>query len=83
MFGAKFSEKARLLELSDDGFSLMFYRPISDGIPLTVNFHPYAPGAEYLVNVITTRVDNHLDGTQTVHVRLIESPQLHRTVQAS
>ena len=75
MFGAEFSERTRLVELSEGGFSLILYRPLTRGIRLTVNLHPDVPESAHCVKVITTKVDTHFDSTQTVHVRAVEIPQ--------
>jgi hypothetical protein len=83
MFGAEFIEKTRLLELSENGFSFLLYRPMEDGVPVSVNFHPDSAEAGYWVKGVITKVASRLDGQQTVEVRVLEFPQTATTEQTS
>jgi hypothetical protein len=73
MFGAAFSEKTKLLELSKEGFSFSLYRPVSEDSLLEVNFHAQASQPCFWVKGKIANVKNRLDGMQTVGLRLLQS----------
>jgi hypothetical protein len=73
MFGATFSEKAKLISLSQEEFSFSLYRPVSENDPLQVNFHPGATENCFWVKGRIVKVKNRLDGMQTVGVKVLES----------
>jgi hypothetical protein len=73
MFGAPFSEKTKLLNLSKEEFSFSLFRPVAENSPLQVNFHPDAAEACFWVRGEIVQVKNRLDGMQTVGVRVLES----------
>jgi hypothetical protein len=81
MFGAEFIEKTQLLELSENGFSFLLYRPMEDGVPVRVDFHPDAAEAACWVKGVITKVDSRLDGRQTVDVRVLKFPRASTTPQ--
>ena len=72
MFGASFSEKTKLLNLSKEEFSFSLYRPVSENSPLQVNFRPDAGEACFWVRGKIVQVKNRLDGMQTVGVKVLE-----------
>ena len=73
MFGAPFSEKTKLLELSKEGFSFSLYRPVCEDSLLEVNFHAQASQPCIWVRGRIVKVKNRLDGMQTVGLRLLQS----------
>ena len=73
MFGAPFSEKTKLLELSKEGFSFSLYRPVSEDSLLEVNFHAQGSQPCFWVKGKIANVKNRLDGMQTVGLRLLQS----------
>ena len=73
MFGASFSEKTKLLNLSKEEFSFSLYRPVSENSPLQVNFRPDAEACFWVRGKIV-QVKNRLDGMQTVGVKVLECP---------
>lgn len=75
MFGVQFSEKTRVQELRDEGFTFLLFRPIEEKLALEVNFHPDAPEAGYWIRGIIFKVKNYLDGTQLVELRDLQLPQ--------
>ncbi|PYV45482.1 MAG: hypothetical protein DMG06_02250 [Acidobacteria bacterium] len=72
MFGAPFSEKTKLLNLSKEQFSFSLFRPVAENSPLQVNFHPDAQEACFWVRGTIIQVKNRLDGMQTVGVAVLE-----------
>jgi len=73
MFGAPFSEKTKLLELSKEGFSFSLFRPVSEDSLLEVNFHAQDSQPCFWVRGKIAKVKNRLDGMQTVGLRLLQS----------
>lgn len=69
MFGAAFSERAHLLNLSPDEFSFSLFRPVSENQPIRVNFQPANHAGRWIEGLIVN-VKNRLDGMQTVEVRV-------------
>ncbi|MBM3803293.1 MAG: hypothetical protein FJW26_13410 [Acidimicrobiia bacterium] len=69
MFGAPFTEKARLLFLDKAEFSFSLFRPISEHQALQVSFEPER--TNYCVEGLVTKVKIRLDGMQTVEMRVI------------
>jgi len=73
MFGAVFSEKAKLISLSRDEFSFSLFRPVSENGALQVNFHPNTSENAFWVKGKIVRVKIRLDGMQTVGVKILNS----------
>ncbi len=73
MFGAVFSEKAKLISLSRDEFSFSLFRPVSEDAALQVNFHPNTSEDAFWVKGRIVKVRIRLDGMQTVGVKIVNS----------
>jgi hypothetical protein len=73
MFGAAFSEKAKLISLSREEISLSLFRPVSENAALRVNFHPDASAGSFWVKGKIIKVKIRLDGMQTVGVKILNS----------
>jgi len=70
MFGVPFHEMAELIKLSQDELSFSIFRPISEDLPLRINFHPDQGQNEFWVEGIVSKVKFRLDGKQTVEMRV-------------
>jgi len=70
MFGVPFHERAQLLNLSDDELSFSIFRPVSENLPLQVNFHPDQEQPEFWIEGLVSDVKFRLDGKQTVELRV-------------
>jgi len=70
MFGVPFHERAELINLSQNELSFSIYRPVSEDMPLRINFHPDQGQSEFWVEGIVSKVKFRLDGKQTVELRV-------------
>jgi hypothetical protein len=70
MFGVPFHERAELIKLSQGELSFSIFRPISEDLPLRINFHPDQGQNEFWVEGIVSKVKFRLDGKQTVEMRV-------------
>lgn len=70
MFGVPFHERAELINLSQDELSFSIFRPVSEDMPLRINFHPEQGQSEFWVEGIVSKVKFRLDGKQTVEMRV-------------
>jgi hypothetical protein len=70
MFGVPFHERAELIKLSQDELSFSIFRPISEDLPLRINFHPDQRQNEFWVEGTVSKVKFRLDGKQTVEMRV-------------
>jgi hypothetical protein len=70
MFGVPFHERAELIKLSQSELSFAIFRPVSEDMPLRINFHPDQGQNEFWVEGIVSKVKFRLDGKQTVELRV-------------
>ena len=67
IFGAAFGEKAKLVAVADNEVSLSMVRPVEKHALLEVQFYD---NEAYWMQGQVINVRNHLDGTQTVRVKM-------------
>jgi hypothetical protein len=72
MFGAQFTERTQLMELSAQGLVFALYRPLVEDLTLRVHLRADQEEASLWVKGIVTKVRNRLDGMQTVEMQTIE-----------
>ena len=69
MFGACFSESAKLMSVADSELSVFMWRPVAEGARVELNYDRESDSMKGQV----ARITIHLNGAQTVQVR-IHSP---------
>ncbi len=67
MFGAFFRENAQLIAFDDSELCLSMWRPVKENVLVEVQFYDHE--SNWMRGQIM-KVRNHLDGTQTVKVKL-------------
>ena len=66
MFGACFSESAKLMSVADSELSIFMWRPVAEGAEVELN----CDNESYSLKGQIVRITTHLNGAQTVRVRV-------------
>jgi hypothetical protein len=66
MFGACFSESAKLMSVADNELSVFMWRPVAEGAEVELN----CDNESYSLKGQIVRITTHLNGAQTVRVRV-------------
>jgi hypothetical protein len=66
MFGACFSESAKLMSVADSELSVFMWRPVAEGAEVELN----CDHESYSLKGQIVRITTHLNGAQTVRVRV-------------
>jgi hypothetical protein len=66
MFGACFSESAKLVSLEDSELSVFMWRPVAEGARVKLNCN----NESYQLNGQIVKITTHLNGAQTVRVKI-------------
>ena len=66
MFGARFSESAKLVSVEDSEISVFMWRPVAEGARVELNCNKESYSLKGQIVKITT----HLNGAQTVQVKI-------------
>ena len=66
MFGAPFSESAKLISVIDSEISVFMWRPVAEGARVELNCNKES----YSLKGQIVRITTHLNGAQTVQVRI-------------
>ena len=66
MFGACFSESAKLMSVTDSELSVFMWRPVAEGAEVELN----CDNESYSLKGQIVRITTHLNGAQTVRVRV-------------
>ena len=66
MFGASFSESAKLMSVADCELSVFMWRPVAEGAEVELN----CDNESYSLKGQIVRITTHLNGAQTVRVRV-------------
>jgi hypothetical protein len=66
MFGACFSESAKLMSVADSELSVFMWRPVAEGAEVELN----CDNESYSLKGQIVRITTHLNGAQTVRVRV-------------
>ena len=66
MFGACFSESAKLVSVEDSEISVFMWRPVAEGARVELNCNKES----YSLKGQITKITTHLDGAQTVLVKI-------------
>jgi len=69
MFGACFSESAKLMSVADSELSVFMWRPVTEGAGVELN----CDNESHSLKGQIVRITTHLNGAQTVQVK-IHSP---------
>jgi hypothetical protein len=65
LFGARYSESAKLISVADSELSVLMWRPVAEGYTVELNYDQES----HLITGQIVRVTTHLNGGQTVHVK--------------
>ena len=66
MFGACFSESAKLMSVADSELSVFMWRPVAEGAGVELNYDRESSSMKGQI----VRITIHLNGAQTVQVRI-------------
>ena len=66
MFGACFSESAKLVSVEDSELSVFMWRPVAEGARVELNCNKES----YSLNGQIVKITMHLNGAQTVQVKI-------------
>ena len=66
MFGARFSESAKLVSIEDSELSVFMWRPVAEGARVELNCNKES----YSLNGQIVKITMHLNGAQTVQVKI-------------
>ena len=66
MFGACFSESAKLVSVEDSELSVLMWRPVAEGARVQLNCNKES----YSLKGQIVRITTHLNGAQTVQVKI-------------
>jgi hypothetical protein len=67
MYGASFRESAQVIAVAESEICVSMYRPVAEDSPVEVQFYD---NERFWMRGQIMKVRNHLDGTQTVKVKL-------------